>query len=402
MAANPVVGVVYHWLGGLASGSFYVPYKGVKRWAWETYWLAGGFFSWIIAPWIIAGFLTKDLLAVLHEAPASALFWAFFFGLLWGVGGLTFGLTMRYLGLSLGMAVVLGLCAAFGTLMPPIFRGEFMTQVLGTTSGKVILLGVFVCLLGITAAGFAGISKERVMSPEQQKAAIAEFDLRKGVGVAILSGVMSACFAYGLAAGDPIKALTLEHGTPALWQGLPVLVVVLIGGFLTNFVWCLILLARNKTGYQYFDSRTRSNGHPDDAVIETAVDAPAREVAEPMSLHHRAVTATAVVERSASKALQVRAPMLRNYLLCALAGTTWYFQFFFYTMGESQMGRYKFSSWTLHMASIIIFSSLWGIGFKEWKGAGIRAGLLLTLALFLLVASTVIVGYGNYLGLSPQ
>jgi len=402
MAANPVVGVVYHWLGGLASGSFYVPYKGVKRWAWETYWLAGGFFSWIIAPWIIAGFLTKDLLAVLHEAPASALFWAFFFGLLWGVGGLTFGLTMRYLGLSLGMAVVLGLCAAFGTLMPPIFRGEFMTQVLGTTSGKVILLGVFVCLLGITAAGFAGISKERVMSPEQQKAAIAEFDLRKGVGVAILSGVMSACFAYGLAAGDPIKALTLEHGTSSLWQGLPVLVVVLLGGFLTNFVWCLILLARNKTGYQYFDSRIRSNGHPDDAIIETAVDAPGREVAEQMGVQHQTLTAMAVVERSASMPVEVRAPMLRNYLLCALAGTTWYFQFFFYTMGESQMGRYKFSSWTLHMASIIIFSSLWGIGFKEWKGAGIRAGLLLTLALFLLVASTVIVGYGNYLGLSPQ
>jgi len=402
MAANPVIGVVYHWLGGLASGSFYVPYKGVKRWAWETYWLAGGFFSWIIAPWIIAGFLTKNLLAVLHQAPASALFWAFFFGLLWGVGGLTFGLTMRYLGLSLGMAVVLGLCAAFGTLMPPIFRGEFMSQVLGTTSGRVILLGVFVCLLGITAAGFAGISKERVMSPEQQKEAIAEFDLRKGVGVAILSGVMSACFAYGLAAGDPIKTLTLEHGTPTLWQGLPVLVVVLIGGFLTNFVWCLILLARNKTGYQFFTSRIRPNGRAAEPILETAVDAPSREVVEHIQSQGQTMTATAVLEKSASAPAEVRAPMLRNYLLCVLAGTTWYFQFFFYTMGESQMGKYKFSSWTLHMASIIIFSSLWGIGFKEWKGAGHRAGLLLTLALFLLVASTVIVGYGNYLGLSLQ
>jgi len=399
MAANPLIGVIYHWLGGLASGSFYVPYKGVKRWAWETYWLAGGFFSWIIAPWILAGLLTKDLLAVLHQAPASALFWAFFFGLLWGVGGLTFGLTMRYLGLSLGMAVVLGLCAAFGTLMPPIFRGEFMTQVLGTTSGRVILLGVFVCLVGITAAGFAGISKERVMSPEQQKAAIEEFDLRKGIAVAILSGVMSACFAYGLAAGDPIKALTLQHGTPTLWQGLPVLVVVLIGGFLTNFIWCLILLSRNRTGYQFFHSRIRPNGHKDEAIIETALDAPSREVVEHIGSRSPTLSASAVMERVASSAAEVRAPMRRNYLLCVLAGTTWYFQFFFYTMGESQMGLYKFSSWTLHMASIIIFSSLWGIGFKEWKGAGTRAGLLLTLALFLLVASTVIVGYGNYLAL---
>src|SRR5256886_4794246 len=135
---------------------------------------------------------------------------------------------MRFLGLSLGMAVALGLCAAFGTLMPPIFSGVFVRQVLGTSSGRVILLGIFVCLLGIAAAGLAGIFKERAMSPEQQKVAIEEFDLKKGLAVATLSGVMSACFAYGLAAGAPIKALTLKHGTPPLWQGLPVLVVVLV------------------------------------------------------------------------------------------------------------------------------------------------------------------------------
>ena len=397
MNPNPALGVLFHWLGGLASGSFYVPYKGVKRWAWETYWLAGGFFSWIIAPWLLALLMTKDLMVVLHQAPWSALLWASFFGLLWGVGGLTYGLTMRYLGLSLGMAIVLGLCAAFGTLMPPIFRGEFFTQVLGTTSGRVIVFGVFVCLVGIATAGLAGVSKERAMSPEQQKAAIEEFNLRKGIGVAILSGVMSACFAYGLAAGDPIKALTLQHGTKELWQGLPVLVVVLIGGFITNFIWCLILLARNHTGYQYFTSRIRQTALRSETTIETTIDAPSRDAVE-----HAGSTRTAqvVVMVEAPPAAGVRAPMLRNYLLCALAGTTWYFQFFFYTMGESQMGRYKFSSWTLHMASIIIFGTLWGIGFKEWKGAGTRAGALLTLALFLLVASTVIVGYGNYLGLA--
>jgi L-rhamnose-H+ transport protein len=399
MAANPAVGVVYHWLGGLASGSFYVPYRGVRRWAWETYWLAGGFFSWIIAPWILALVMTRDLLAVLHEAPGGAIFWAFFFGLLWGVGGLTFGLTMRYLGLSLGMAVVLGLCAAFGTLMPPIFRGVFVSQVVETTSGRVILLGIAVCLAGITAAGLAGISKERVMSPEQKKQAIQEFDLRRGIAVAILSGVMSACFAYGLAAGDPIKTLTLQHGTSTLWQGLPVLVVVLVGGFTTNFIWCLILLLRNKTGHQFFTSRADEQYRHEEAIIETAVDASSREVVEHMSSH-----AVQVLEAPPAQKRQAedRVPMLRNYLLCALAGTTWYFQFFFYTMGETQMGRYKFSSWTLHMASIIIFSSLWGIGFKEWKGAGRRAGQLLALALLLLVGSTVIVGYGNYLGLAAR
>src|SRR5208282_6849522 len=135
------------------------------RWSWETYWLTGGFFSWIIAPWVLALLLTKDLFAVLSSVPASTVFWTIFFGILWGVGGLTFGLTMRFLGLSLGMAVVLGLCAAFGTLMPPLFAGVFATQVLGTLSGRIILAGVFVCLLGIAAAGIAGILKERRMSP---------------------------------------------------------------------------------------------------------------------------------------------------------------------------------------------------------------------------------------------
>ena len=387
MVPNPALGVFFHWLGGLASGSFYVPYRGVKRWSWETYWLVGGFFSWIIAPWFLGSLMTRDLLAVLSEAPTRTLFWSFFFGLLWGVGGLTFGLTMRFLGLSLGMAVALGLCAAFGTLMPPIFSGVFVSQVLGTSSGRVILFGILVCLLGIAAAGLAGIYKERAMSPEQKTATIKEFDLKKGLAVATLSGVMSACFAYGLAAGAPIKALTLKHGTPTLWQGLPVLVVVLLGGFTTNFLWCMALNIRNKTGYQYFTSdSSKYSVVTGETIVETAIDAPSREVVEHIP--------------SAKKDDQRPVPMLSNYFFCALAGTTWYFQFFFYTMGETQMGKYGFSSWTLHMASIIIFSTLWGLGLKEWKGAGAAAMRLLSLALLLLVGSTVIVGYGNYLGLA--
>jgi L-rhamnose-H+ transport protein len=385
MIPNPALGVFFHWIGGLASASFYLPYRGVKRWSWETYWLAGGIFSWLIAPWIMGLLMTKDLLAVLTEAPPRVIFWAFFFGLLWGVGGLTFGLTMRYLGLSLGMAMVLGLCATLGTLMPPIFKGEFM-QVVGTNSGRVILLGIFVCLLGIAAAGLAGIYKERSMSPEQKKATITEFDLKKGIGVAMVCGIMSACFAYGLAAGDPIKAITLKHGTPVLWQGLPVLIVVLVGGFITNFVWCLVLNIRNQTGHQYFSSNSQDS--PQCTVRDAVVDASCREM--------EAETLLPSVQKQKSR----RTPMLANYLLCALAGTTWYFQFFFYSMGETQMGRYKFSSWTLHMASIIIFGSVWGIGFKEWKGAGVQAGRLLFAALTLLVGSTVVVGYGNYLGTS--
>jgi len=387
MAPNPILGVFFHWLGGLASGSFYVPYRGVKRWAWETYWLAGGFFSWIIAPWFFAYFMTNDLVAVLSESPGKNMFWSYFFGILWGFGGLTFGLTMRYLGMSLGMAVVLGFCAAFGTLMPPIFNGEFMTKVLGTQSGLVVLLGVGVCLLGITVAGFAGMSKEKELSDEQKTAVIKEFSLKKGVMVAIFSGVMSACFSYGLAAGDPIKVITMNHGTAPLWQGLPVLVVVLLGGFTTNFIWSFGLNIKNKTGYQYFSSTLREEfpKRKDETIIETAIDAPSEEVAE----HGR---------KNGEETRSI--PLLANYFWCALAGTTWYFQFFFYSMGETKMGAYKFSSWTMHMASIIIFSTLWGIGLKEWKGASSHTMRLLMLSLAILVGSTIIVGYGNYLGVS--
>lgn len=286
MNPNPAIGVVYHWLGGLASGSFYVPFRGVKRWAWETYWLVGGVFSWILAPWILALFLTRDLPQVLHEAPVSSLFWAYTFGVLWGLGGLTFGLTMRYLGMSLGMAVALGYTAAFGTLVPPIFRGEFMTQVLGTRSGIVILAGIGVCLIGIAFAGAAGIAKERAMSEEQKRVSIKEFNLKRGIVVATFAGIMSACFAYGLAAGDPIKAITVQHGTPPLWQGLPVLVVVLAGGFTTNFIWCLILNIRNRTGYQYFSSEIRRE-LPDrnhEHILETVTDAPGEEMATAVAM----------------------------------------------------------------------------------------------------------------------
>ena len=387
MGANPILGVILHWLGGLASGSFYVPFRKVKNWAWETYWLIGGFFSWIIVPWILAGLMTADLRSVLHEAPTSSLAWTYFFGVLWGLGGLTFGLTMRFLGMSLGMAVALGYTAAFGTLMPPIFRGEFQSMVLGTRSGVTILVGVGICLLGILFAGAAGMSKEKELSEEQKRAAIKEFSLKKGLLVATFSGVMSACFAYGLAAGDPIKALTLRHGTSTLWQGLPVLVVLLLGGFTTNFLWCLALNIRNRTGYQYFSGEVRGKvlTRGEEPILENPTDAPGEEMA---------------VAASNEGTAMARAPMVSNYCFSALAGTTWYFQFFFYTMGETQMGRYKFSSWTLHMASIMIFSTLWGIALKEWKGAGTRTKLLVAMSLFVLVASTVVVGYGNYLGAS--
>ena len=380
---NPFIGVIYHWIGGLASASFYIPYRGVKKWSWETYWLAGGVFSWIIAPWVLAAILVPELGSILSNAPTEALLWAYIFGAMWGLGGLTFGLTMRYLGIALGMAVALGYCAAFGTLMPPIFSGE-ITSIVRETSGQVILFGVAVCLAGIAVSGMAGMSKERELTDEQKKATIQEFSFVKGILVATFSGIMSASFAYGLAAGDPIAYLAREslsrHNRADLWQNLPVLIVVLLGGFTTNFIWCVMLNIKNRSGHEYFTAErtTVAEMAATEGVATWDADELARPVGSPVTTSERV-------------------PLLSNYLFSAIAGVTWYLQFFFYSMGQTRMGKYEFSSWTLHMASIIIFSTLWGIVLREWKGTSKRTHVLIALGLAILIGSTVIVGYGNFL-----
>jgi L-rhamnose-H+ transport protein len=212
-----------------------------------------------------------------------------------------------------------------------------------------VLLGLLVCLIGIAASGMAGLSKERELPEEKKKESISEFSLVKGLLVAIFAGIMSASMSYGFAAGKPIAKLAIDHGTPDLWQNLPVLVVILAGGFTTNFLWCVGLNARNRSSGQYLG---RSTGN------------------EPV-------------------------PLLSNYVLCALAGVTWYLQFFFYGMGTTKMGAYDFSSWTLHMASIIAFSTLWGIALKEWKGTSVRTKSFIGVGLALLALSMVVVGIGN-------
>jgi len=378
---NPFIGVFFHWLGGLAAASFYIPYKGVKRWSWETYWLVGGVFSWLVAPWLFAIILVPNLWETLSSSPASSLTWAFVFGLLWGVGGLTFGLTMRYLGIALGMAIALGFCAAFGTLMPPIFSGEF-GAIISSNSGRVIILGVLFCVLGIGISGLAGMSKTRELPDAKKKEAIKEFNFVKGLFMATFSGIMSSCFAYGLASGKPIADLTkdslLTNGRVDLWQNLPVLIVVLSGGFLTNFIWCVLLNVKNRSLGEYFSANQPIN------IAEVS----ATEGVSPWIENSGA---------AAGEAVKAGVPLLRNYILSAAAGITWYLQFFFYSMGSTKMGHYEFSSWTLHMASVIIFSTLWGIAFREWAGTSRRTHVLIGLGLAVLIGSTAIIGYGNLL-----
>ena len=355
MNANPFLGVLLHAIGGLAAASFYIPYKRVKGWSWEIYWLIGGFFSWIVTPTVMALIILPQTPEILAAAPGKSLLWTFLFGAIWGVGGLTFGLTMRYLGIALGYAIALGLCAAFGTLVPPIFNGELMS-IITSRSGQVILLGVLVCLGGIALSGKAGMLKEQELTDEEKKESVQEFSFVKGVFVALVAGVLSAAMAYAFAAGKPIAELALEKGAPPLWQNLPILIVALFGGFVTNFIWCVGLAVKNRSGGQFVGK------------VESEVEVPTS--------------------------------LLRNYFFCALAGLTWYLQFFFYGMGSTQMGDYDFSSWTLHMASIIIFSTVWGIALKEWKGTSKATHVWIGLGLVVLILSTIIIGYGNTLGMN--
>ena len=340
-----LLGVFFHAVGGFASGSFYLPYKKVKGWAWESYWLVGGLFSWLAAPLILGSLTVHSLFGVLAQSDSTTLWWTYFWGVLWGFGGLTFGLAMRYLGLSLGMAVTLGLCAVFGTLVPPIWQDKF-GELVSTLSGQVILAGLGVCVLGISVCGIAGIMKERTLTDAEKKEAIAEFDIRKGLVVAVFSGIMSACFSFGLTAGQPIAELAVKNGTDSLYMNNAALVIILLGGLTTNLIWTVYLNIKNRTYTDYQNMST---------------------------------------------------PILRNVIFCAMAGFTWYFQFFFYGMGDSKMGEYRFSGWTLHMAFIIAFSSFWGLYLHEWRGANRATMRTITLGILLVVLSTVVVGIGNYL-----
>ncbi|HEU4555722.1 MAG TPA: L-rhamnose/proton symporter RhaT [Chitinophaga sp.] len=346
-----ILGVFFHFIGGFASGSFYIPFKKVKNWAWESYWIVGGFFSWLIVPFLAAWITVPDFLAIIRSTSGTTLFWTYFMGVLWGIGGLTFGLAMRYLGLSLGMSVALGYTSAFGSLIPPIYRDLFgheagdatFTSMLHSNGGLLVLAGVVVCLLGIAICGKAGVMKERELPEDKKKESIQEFNLRKGLLVATVSGILSACFNFGIEAGKPMAEIAVQQGSNPLFQNNVIFVVLLWGGLTTNLFWCMLLNARNKTFGNYTDKST---------------------------------------------------PLATNYLFAALAGTTWFLQFFFYGMGESKLGNGA-SSWILHMAFIIIVSSLWGITLREWKGVSRKTFGTIMLGILTIMLSVVLVGYGN-------
>jgi L-rhamnose-H+ transport protein len=401
-----ILGVIFHFIGGFASGSFYMPYKKVRGWSWESYWIVGGLFSWLIVPPLAAWLTIPNFSQIIAETPGSTLFYTFLFGLLWGIGGLTYGLGVRYLGVALGSSIILGLCMVFGSLIPSIYYQFFPQEgkdtigiIAGNKWGLFVLAGLVVCVLGIIFCGRAGTMKEKEMNdsspsdghggtvrklapePVAEEAAVAgvgyrheaydeikasgpgepvqrtknnavEYKFALGLTVAIISGVLSACFNFGLEAGKSMADVANKIWVDAnpgqgefLYRNNVIYVVLLWGGLTTNFVWCMILNARNKTFGDYGNKKT---------------------------------------------------PLLRNYLFSALAGTTWFLQFFFYGMGESRLGNGA-SSWILHMSFIILVANMWGLISKEWAGASKKTKTMLFVGVATIIGAVLIVGYGNYI-----
>ena len=349
-----LLGVIFHFIGGFASGSFYMPYKKVKGWNWESFWIVGGMFSWLIVPPVAAYLTIPGFVEIIQATSGSILLLTYFFGVLWGIGGLTYGLGVRYLGVSLGSSIILGLCMVFGALIPalyydvnPVEGKDTFSQMISSNWGMTVLGGLLLCVIGIVVSGKAGVMKEKEM-----KAVSTEYKFALGMTVAIVSGILSACFNFGLEAGQSMSQVAnavwvASHPGEGefLYRNNVVYVVLLWGGLTTNFIWCMVLNFRNKSFGDYTNKST---------------------------------------------------PLLKNYLFSALAGTMWFLQFFFYGMGESKLGNGA-SSWILHMAFIILIANVWGLVLRQWKGVGKKTNATIIAGIAIIILSVLLVGYGNSL-----
>ena len=337
---NTIIGLIIIAIGSLGQSSSYVPINKVKNWSWECFWLIQGIFAWLLFP-LLGALIALPSGVSLFDVWGSAgegVWKAVGFGVLWGIGGLTFGLSMRYLGIALGQSLALGTCSAFGTLIPAILKGTDLF----TGDGLILLIGVSIAIAGIAIIGYAGALKSQNMSEEEKRKAVKDFALKKGILIALLAGVMSACFNLGLEAGAPIKARLLELGASELLALNPVIILVTLGGFITNACYCLFQNYKNKT-FKDYTSFSASN-------------------------------------------------WVNNLLFCALAGLLWYSQFFGLGVGQSFFdpdGVMMAFSWSILMSLNVLFSNLWGIILKEWKGSGSKTITVLVIGLIVLIVSII-------------
>lgn len=341
-----LLGIVLHTIGGFSSASFYVPTYKIKKWAWESYWLLLGFVAWIVMPPIGAWIVASDPMEIYRSTSSSALFYTYLFGALWGFGGLFAGLGIRYMGLALGQSISLGVCSVVGTLVPAAMSGS-LGSLVSTKSGLIVTTGLVVSVIGIVFCGIAGHQKEKGLAGVKE-GGNAEFAMFKGLIIAVVGGIMSACMAIAIMFGEPIAKAAVSSGTAEIFMNIPIFVIALAGGFTTNFVYVAI----RSRGKDYLSN-----------LFNTKIDT-----------------------------------FSRNYLLSILAGIMWYLQYFFYGMGSTKMTGYEFASWCIHLTTIVLFSNMWGLWLKEWKGVNRSTMVNLTIGIVLLVVSIFMIGWGNYAG----
>ena len=343
--ANPLLGTLLHAIGAMSAAVCYTPQKATRGWSWQTYWLAQASVCWLVLPVLVAWLTIPELGAVLQEAPREAMGRTFLLGALYGIGGTAFGLAIRWIGFSLTYAIAIGISCVLGTLLPPLVAGQ-LSDVFGRTGGAWVMGGIAIGAAGILLSGWAGRNKEIDLGGMQPG-----FDLRKGLLLSILAGVLSAVYGFSLAAGQPLADTAARHGAGA-FEGNVIYIFANTGAFITTAAYCLWLHFRHHTLGEYFELPAGSR----------------------------------------------RTTLSANFGLAVLTGCLWYGQFFFYGLGHVRMGGYKFSSWGIHMIMLVLFSAIIGLLLREWKGCRPRTLGALAAALVVLLAAVLSLTYGNYLG----
>ena len=347
LGANPILGTAIHAIGGVSASTCYLPFQKIETWSWGSYWLLQASFAWFIFP-VIIGFLTVPELLLVFQRSSDLVIWSTFsLGIIYGFGGLSFGLAIKEIGYSLTYTISIGISAILSTLIPLILKGTLMTE-FAKPGGGVLLVGMFLSLIGISLCGYAGHKKEQDL--KSQALNKDNFNSKKGLILTIVAGVLSAVFGISLSVGEPMAVLASEAGA-GMFKGNAGLILSTGGAFLTNLIWF---------GYSGIKEGTIKELMP--------------------------------IRKGGNRI------WFKNVLLSVLSGGLWYFQFFFYGLGHVNMGEFMFASWVIHMSMLVFFSFIVGLVLKEWEQVSRFTYLKLLIGLGILILSFIVMTIGSLLG----
>jgi L-rhamnose-H+ transport protein len=342
MSTKLLTGLLLIAAGAFSSGSFAIPFGKIRHWHWESYWMIYSLGAYILFPLLACLILAPGFMDIYKMVPAVVLLKVFLLGAVYGIGNLAFGLSLRYLGISLGYALSLGLMLAIGTLVPPVIDGR-LSQMISSSGGDLLIFGVIVACAGIGLSGLAGYMKDRKVSDLKKQKSLPEFDFVKGILAALLVGVTGSAMSLGFEQGIPIAESAGKAGVNELFITMPVMLLLLAGTMVTTAVWCIYLGKKHSTLSDYLPGETPK-------IVSF------------------------------------------NYMFSLLAGFLWFIQFILFGMGKSKMGEYTFTSWGILMALTIFFATVWGLYRKEWKGATLKIYAIMVFSLLVIVISSFLIG----------